>query len=53
MLKGPEMEASSHGSDLSSRREDWVLSLPPVAADLLVLSSQQSFLAELFLRISS
>ncbi|XP_040091003.1 antigen WC1.1-like [Oryx dammah] len=40
MLKGPEKEASSHGTCLSSRREDEVLSLPPAAAEILVLSSQ-------------
>ena len=46
MLKGPEKEASSHGACLSSRREDEVLSLPPEAADVLVLSSQQCVLTE-------
>ena len=40
MLKGPEKEASSHGACLSRRREDEVLSLPPAAAEILVLSSQ-------------
>ena len=49
MLKGPEKEASSHEACLSSRCEDQVLSLPPAAADILVLSSQQCFLAEPFL----
>ncbi|KAI4576281.1 hypothetical protein MJT46_002116 [Ovis ammon polii x Ovis aries] len=49
MLKGPEKKSSSHGACVSSRREDDVLSLPPAAAEILVLSSQQCFLAELFL----
>ena len=49
MLKGPDKEASSRGACLPSRREDEVLSLPPAAAEILVLSSQQCFLAELFL----
>ena len=40
MLKGPEKEASSHEGCLSSRREDEVLSLPPAAAEILVLSPQ-------------
>ena len=40
MLKGPEKEASSHGACLSNRREDGVLSLPPEAAEILVLYSQ-------------
>ena len=40
MLKGPEKEASSHEACLSSRREDEVLSLPPAAAEILVLSPQ-------------
>ena len=40
MLKGPEKEASSHEACLFSRREDEVLSLPPAAAEILVLSSQ-------------
>ena len=51
MLKGREKEASSHGACLSSRREDEVLSLPPAAADVFVLSSQQCFLAEPFLTV--
>ena len=49
MLKGPEKEASSHGACLSRRYEDEVLSLPPAAAEVLVLSFQQCFLAEPFL----
>ena len=53
MLKGPEKEASSHGACVSSRREDEVLSLPPAAADVFVLSSQQCFLAEPFLTVST
>ena len=40
MLKGPEKEASSHGACLCSRREEEVLSLPPAAAEILVLSPQ-------------
>ena len=40
MLKGPEKEASSHGACLSNRHEDWVLSLPPEAAEILILYSQ-------------
>ena len=40
MLKGPEKEASSYVACLSSRREDRVLSLPPAAAEILVLYSQ-------------
>ena len=40
MLKGPEKKASSHGACLSGRHEDWVLSLPPEAAEILVLYSQ-------------
>ena len=36
MLKGPEKEASSHGACLSNRHEDWVLSLPPEAAEILI-----------------
>ena len=51
MLKGPEKEASSHEACLSSRREDGVLSLPSAAAEVLVLSSQQCFLAEPFLTV--
>ena len=51
MLKGPEKEASSHGACLSSRHEDEVLSLPSAAAEVLVLSSQQCFLAEPFLTV--
>ena len=49
MLKGPEKEASFHGACLSRRYEDEVLSLPPAAAEVLVLSFQQCFLAEPFL----
>ena len=51
MLKGAEKEASSHEACLSSRREDEVLSLPSAAAEVLVLSSQQCFLAEPFLTV--
>ena len=51
MLKGPEKEASSHETCLCSRREDEVLSLPPAAAEDLVLSSQQCFLAEPFFTV--
>ena len=51
MLKGPEKEASSHEACLSSRREDEVLSLPSAAAEDLVLSSQQPFLAEPFFTV--
>jgi hypothetical protein len=51
MLKGPEKEASSRGAWLPSRGEDGVLSLPPAAAEILVLSSQQCFLAEPFLTV--
>ena len=40
MLKASEKEASSHRTCLSSRREDEVLSLPPAAAEILVLSPQ-------------
>ena len=40
MLKASEKEASSHEGCLSSRREDEVLSLPPAAAEILVLSPQ-------------
>ena len=40
MLKGPEKEASSRGACLPSRGEDEVLSLPPAADEILVLSSQ-------------
>ena len=40
MLKGLEKEASSHGACVSSRREDEVLSLPPAAAETVVLFSQ-------------
>ena len=40
MLKGPEKEASSHGACLSNRHEDWVLKLPPEAAEILVFYSQ-------------
>ena len=40
MLKGPEKEASSHEASVSSRCEEEVLSLPPAAAEILVLSSQ-------------
>ena len=50
MLKGPEKEASSHGACLSSRREDEVLSLPPAAAEILVLSSWQSLFSQFFLK---
>ena len=50
MLKGPEKEASSHGVCLSSRREDEVLSLPPAAAEILVLSSWQSLFSQFFLK---
>ena len=39
MLKGPEKEASSHEASVSSRCEEEVLSLPPAAAMILVLSS--------------
>ena len=39
MLKGPEKEASSHEASVSSRCEEEVLSLPPAAAEILVLSS--------------
>ena len=46
MLEGLQKEASSHGACLSSRCEDEVLSFPPAAADVLVLSSQQCFLTE-------
>ena len=53
MLKGPEKKSSSHGACVSSIREDEVLSLPPAAAEILVLSSQQCFLAEPFLRVST
>ena len=53
MLKRPEKVASSHGACVSSRREDEVLSLPSVAAEILVLSSQQCFLAEPFLTVST
>ena len=53
MPKRPEKEASSHGACVSSRREDEVLSLPSVAAEILVLSSQQCFLAEPFLTVST
>ena len=53
MLKGPEKDCPSHGACVSSRREDEVLSLPPAAAEILVLSSQQCFLAEPFLRVST
>ena len=49
MLKGPEKDCPSHGACVSSRREDEVLSLPFAAAEDLVLSSQQCFLAEPFL----
>ena len=51
MLKGPEKEASSHGACLSRRYEDEVLSLPSAAAEILVLSFQQCFLAEPFLTV--
>ena len=51
MLKGPEKEASFHEACLCRRREDEVLSLPSAAAEVLVLSSQQCFLAELFLTV--
>ena len=51
MPKGPEKEASSHVACLSSRREDEVLSLPPTATEILVLSSQQCFLAEPFFTV--
>ena len=51
MLKGREKEASSHRACLSSRHEDEVLSLPPAAAEVLVLSFQQCFLAEPFLTV--
>ena len=51
MLKGPEKEASSHETCLCSRREDEVLSLPSASAEVLVLSSQQCFLAEAFLTV--
>ena len=40
MLKGPEKKSSSHGACVSSIGEDEVLSLPPAAAEILVLSSQ-------------
>ena len=40
MLKGPEKEASSREACVSNRGEDEVLSLPPAAAEILVLSSQ-------------
>ena len=50
MLKGPEKDCPSHGACVSSRREDEVLSLPFAAAEDLVLSSQQPFLAEPFLQ---
>ena len=40
MLKGPEKEASYHEACVSNRGEDEVLSLPPAAAEILVLSSQ-------------
>ena len=53
MLKGLEKEASSHGACLSSKREDEVLSLPPAAAEIVVLFSQQCFLAEPFLTVST
>ena len=49
MLKGPEKEASFHGACLSRRYEDELLSLPSAAAEILVLSFQQCFLAEPFL----
>ena len=51
MLKGPEKEASSHEACVSNRGEDEVLSLLPAAAEVLVLSSQQCFLAESFLTV--
>ena len=53
MLKGLEKEASSHGACVSSRREDEVLSLPPAAAEIVVLFSQYCFLAEPFLTVST
>ena len=40
MPQGPEKEASSHRACLSGRHEDRVLSLPPEAAEILVLYSQ-------------
>ena len=51
MLKGPEKEAFSHETCLFSRHEDEVFSLPSAAAEVLVLSSQQCFLAEPFLTV--
>ena len=51
MLKGPEKKCSSHGACVSSRGEDEVLSLPSAAAEDLVLSSQQCFLAEPFFTV--
>ena len=51
MLKGPEKEASSHEACLYSSREDEVLSLSPAAADDLILSFEQCFLAEAFLTV--
>ena len=53
MLKGLEKEASSHGACVSSRGEDEVLSLPPAAAEIVVLLSQYCFLAEPFLTVST
>ena len=50
MLKGPEKDCPSHGACVSSRCEDEVLSFPSAAAEDLVLSSQQPFLAEPFLQ---
>ena len=40
MQKGLEKGASSHGACLFSSREEEVLSLPPAAAEILVLFSQ-------------
>ena len=51
MLKGPEKKCSSHGACVSSRCEDEVLSFPSAAAEDLVLSSQQCFLAEPFFTV--
>ena len=51
MLKGPEKDCPSHGACVSSRGEDEVLSLPSAAAEDLVLSSQQCFLAEPFFTV--
>ena len=51
MLKGPEKDCPSHGACVSSRCEDEVLSFPSAAAEDLVLSSQQPFLAEPFFTV--